>query len=97
MTKLPWTKEKIIAAVEAEVEPDAPGKVSIKPLSRHAFERLTQGKDNLSSAQKGCLSHLLASVERAINSRGDLSAAFDEALVSFEREQKAAEHSIRKK
>ena len=96
MTELLWTKEKIIAAVEAEVEPDTPGKVSNKPLSRHVFEQLTQGKD-LSSAQKGCLSHLLASVERAINSRGDLSAAFDEALVSFEREQKAAERGERKK
>jgi hypothetical protein len=91
MTDLPWTKEEIIAAVQAEVEPDTPGMKSIKPLSWYAFDRLTQGQDNLSSTQKECLTYLLSCVQKAINSRGDVSAAFDEALVFFDREQKAAE------
>jgi hypothetical protein len=44
MTALPWTKDEIIAAVKAEIDPPEPGKMSIKPVPMCALARLALGK-----------------------------------------------------
>ena len=63
------TKEQVIAAVEAEINPSTPGKMRIKPVALIALRRLV-GKRRVSRKDKERLFWLVESVWQAIK-RGD--------------------------
>jgi hypothetical protein len=59
------TKEQVIAAVEAEINPSTPGKMRIKPVALIALRRLV-GKRRVSRKDKERLFWLVESVWQAI-------------------------------
>jgi hypothetical protein len=80
--KLPWTPEEIIATVLAEIEPQEPGKMSIKPVALCAFAQLALGKPN-GRASPSVEHELLQRIGRVLNAveRGDDPvAAYDRPL-----------------
>jgi hypothetical protein len=74
------TKEQVIAAVEAEIDPSTPGKMRIKPVALIALRRLV-GKRRVSRKDKERLFWLVESVWQAIK-RGDPGVAYDAAIAT---------------
>ncbi len=73
------TKEQVIAAVEAEINPSAPGKMRIKPVALIALRRLV-GKRRVSRKDKERLFWFFESVWQAIKRGDDLGVAYDAAI-----------------
>ena len=93
MTNLPWTKEEIIAAVQAEIEPSPPGKTSIKPVVLCAWLALSNGVST-SPMQEERVKQLMIRVSRAIKEGRNPVAAYD---VPLDDEQALGERPKRKK
>jgi hypothetical protein len=73
------TKEQVIAAVVAEIDPSTPGKMRIKPVALIAFGRLV-GKRRMSRQDKEKLFWLVESVWQAIKRGDDPGTAYDAAI-----------------
>jgi hypothetical protein len=73
------TKEQVIAAVEAEINPSTPGKMRIKPVALIALRRLV-GKLRVSRKDKERLFWLVESVWQAIKRGDDRGVAYDAAI-----------------
>jgi hypothetical protein len=74
------TKEEVIAAVRAEIDPPAPGMMNIKPVDFYAFCRLALGKSGgrLSPADEDVLFQFVSVVWKAIERGDDPGAAYDD-------------------
>ena len=73
------TKEQVIAAVEAEINPSTPGKMRIKPVALIALRRLV-GERRVSRKDKERLFWLVESVWQAIKRGDDPGVAYDAAI-----------------
>jgi hypothetical protein len=105
MTKLATvpmpTKEEVIAAVRAEIDPPTPGMMTVKPVEFCAFCRLALGKPagRLSPADEDMLFQFVSVVWNAIKRWDDPSAAYDnhkpEKLTSSDQLHQAYVHDAR--
>jgi hypothetical protein len=73
------TKEQVIAAVEAEIDPSTAGKMRIKPVALIALRRLL-GKRRVSRQDQERLFWLVESVWQAIKRGDDPGIAYDAAI-----------------
>ena len=73
------TKQEIIAAVEAEIDPATPEKMRIKPVALIALRRIA-GKRRMSRRDKEKLFWLVESVWQAIKRGDDPGTAYDAAI-----------------
>jgi hypothetical protein len=76
------TKEQVIAAVEAEINPSTPGKTRIKPVALIALRRLV-GKRRMSRQDEERLFWLVESVWQAIKRGDDPGVAYDAARRNY--------------
>jgi hypothetical protein len=87
MVDLPWTKEEIIAAVQAEMEPSPPGVTSIKPVVLLAWLTLSSGK-RVSPTQEERVKQLMNRIFRALKEDRDPVAAYDVPLFDEQAKRK---------